>query len=132
MARRNHLVWIGVLLAVFGLVSYFTLAVRVAALRDVPVLNLALVAAGAALSAVAIGRRRSWWALAGLALSAACAAMLFGYVFVLSEQLPTTEQVVPVGAAAPAFELPDGAGGTVALGDYAGRRVVLVFYRGFW
>ncbi len=130
--RRNHAAWVGPLLSLAGLVSYFTVAVRFPDLRDVPVLNLTLVLAGLALSVWAVLPRRSAWSLAGLAVSAVAAAALFGYVFVLSEQLPAAAEGVPVGAPAPPFSLPDGSGRTVALETYAGRPLVLVFYRGFW
>jgi len=130
--RRNHAAWVGPLLSLAGLLSYFTVAVRFPDLRDVPVLNLTVVLAGLALSVWAVLPRRSLWSVAGLAVSAVAAAALFGYVFVLSEQLPATAEVVPVGAPAPPFTLPDGEGRSVSLADFAGERVVLVFYRGFW
>jgi peroxiredoxin Q/BCP len=37
-----------------------------------------------------------------------------------------------VGDAAPQFSLPGATGATVSLKDYAGKKVVLVFYRGNW
>jgi peroxiredoxin len=37
-----------------------------------------------------------------------------------------------VGERAPQFNLPASDGRTVALKDYAGKKVVLVFYRGYW
>lgn len=37
-----------------------------------------------------------------------------------------------VGDVAPPFSLPSASGATVSLKDYAGRKVVLVFYRGYW
>lgn len=130
--RRNHLIWIGPLIAILGLVSYFTFFARYPVFRDTAWLNLLLVAAGLTVSIAAIRRRLSFLSVAGALLSAACVALLAGYVFVLSDQLPGTEGVVAVGAPAPGFELPDQTGATVRLDDYAGRPVVLVFYRGFW
>lgn len=129
---RKHFAWLGVAVAVAGLVSYFTLAVKVPALRDVPVLNIGLVLAGVSLSAVALVRRRSWWSALGLAVSVLAAAALLGYVFVLSEQLPGAERAVAVGSPAPAFELADQDGAPVRLADFSGRPLVVVFYRGFW
>jgi peroxiredoxin len=38
---------------------------------------------------------------------------------------------VPVGSIAPDFSLPDESGRPTSLGDFRGRRVVLVFLRGF-
>ena len=37
-----------------------------------------------------------------------------------------------VGDRAPQFSLPSADGRTVALKDYAGKKLVLVFYRGYW
>ncbi|MBT3268525.1 redoxin domain-containing protein [Candidatus Poribacteria bacterium] len=37
-----------------------------------------------------------------------------------------------VGNRAPAFSLPNGRGEAVALADYAGKPVAVVFYRGQW
>jgi len=37
-----------------------------------------------------------------------------------------------VGEIAPQFSLPASDGRTVALKDYAGKKLVLVFYRGYW
>jgi len=37
-----------------------------------------------------------------------------------------------VGDRAPQFSLPSADGRTVSLKDYTGKKLVLVFYRGFW
>jgi len=37
-----------------------------------------------------------------------------------------------VGERVPQFSLPASDGRTVALKDYAGKKLVLVFYRGYW
>jgi peroxiredoxin len=37
-----------------------------------------------------------------------------------------------IGDRAPQFSLPGSDGRTVALKDYAGKKLVLVFYRGYW
>jgi len=118
--------------ALVGLVSYFTLAVRVPFLRDTAIANLALVVLGLGLSLWALLARRGFWRLAGTALSLLCAALLFGYVFVLSSTLPGAAGVLAVGEQAPAFTLPDQADRPVSLESFAGKTVVLVFYRGFW
>lgn len=129
---HRHLVWIGALVSLVGLVSYFFVFVRIPFLRDTAWLNLLLVAVGLVLSIAAIRRRRSVLSFAGAAVSLACVALLVGYVFVLSEQLPETDGVVAVGAAAPAFDLLDHTGAAVSLDDFSGRPLVMVFYRGFW
>jgi len=132
MTRRNHAVWLGALISLIGLISYFTFFARFPALRDVPKVNFALVLIGLVISGWGVVRRRSLWSIAGFAVSAACAGMLAFYVFVLSYGLPATEQVVRVGEPAPAFALPDQEGRTTTLDDYRGSNLVLVFYRGFW
>lgn len=45
---------------------------------------------------------------------------------------PTDLERVQVGQAAPDFRLPDRKGRAHALSDYRGKKVVLVFYRGYW
>jgi hypothetical protein len=130
--KRHHLIWIGALISVIGLVSYFTFFARFPATRDIPWVNLALVCAGMALSALAVRRRVSFFSVTGFLLSAASAGLLTAYVYVLSDQLPDTDGVVAIGAEAPAFELTDDTGAPVGLGDFRGAPLVVVFYRGFW
>jgi hypothetical protein len=130
--RRNHLIWIGPLISVVGFVSYFGFFARFPALRDFPWLTLPLVLAGVVVSTLAIQRGRSWRSIAGAVFSASCAGFLFVYVFFLSNQLPPPDNVIALGAEAPAFSLPDQDGSLVRLADFRGRPVVLVFYRGFW
>jgi len=130
--RLRLAAWLGPLVALVGLVSYYTLAVRVPFLRDTAIANLALVALGLGLSLWALWTRRGFWRIAGAALSLLCAALLFGYVFVLSSTLPGTAGVLAVGEPAPGFTLPDQGDRPVSLDDFTGTSVILVFYRGFW
>ena len=130
--QRNHLIWIGALVSVLGLVSYFTTFARFPALRDFPWVNIPVVLIGFAVSMMAVRRRLSFFSATGALVSTACAGLLLAYVFVLSNQLPNTDEVVAVGADAPAFALIDDEGLTVSLADFNGRPVVLAFYRGFW
>lgn len=130
--RRNHAAWIGPLLALLGLVSYFVWAARYPSLRDSAWLNLLLVAAGTSIAVWAVVKRSNWKSWVGVAAAAGLTCLLFGYVFVLSSQIPSAETAVAVGAPAPPVDLLDHAGQMVSLGDYLGRRVVVVFYRGFW
>ena len=128
----NHAAWIGPLIALVGLVTYFSYAAQIPDLRDSAALNLFLVSLGVAVAAWGALRRRNWKSWLGLLSAAACAALLFGYVFVLSSQLPGPETAAAVGTEAPALELPDQTGRVVNLSDFQDRRVVVVFYRGFW
>lgn len=130
--QRNHLIWIGALISVLGLVSYFTTFARFPALRDFPWVNIPVVLIGFAVSMMAVRRRLSFFSATGALVSTACAGLLLAYVFVLSNQLPDTDEVVAVGADAPAFALIDDEGLTVSLADFNGQPVVLAFYRGFW
>jgi hypothetical protein len=133
MARgRNHAVWIGVLTSIVGLISYFFVFARFAPLRDFPWINLPMVLIGVGVSIWAIRRRLSFWSATGALVSILAAAMLVAYVFSLSNRLPDSDRVVAIGDAAPSFSLKDHTGSTVQLADYAGSRLVMVFYRGFW
>lgn len=124
--------WIGPVVAVAGLATYFTLAVQVPALRDSAWLNLVLVAVGVGLSIASLVRGRTVWRWIGLTLSAGCAFLLATYVFSLSSTLPSAGLAVPVGADAPPLSLPDTSGRLVSLADLADQRTLVVFYRGFW
>jgi len=130
--KRNHAAWLGPLIALVGLVTYFSHAVKVPVLRDTAALNLIVVSIGVAVAAWGVVRRRNWKGWVGLLAAGAFASLLFGYVFVLSSQLPGPETVPAVGSAAPPLELPDQTGRLVSLEGLKDRRVVLVFYRGYW
>lgn len=130
--KRNHLAWIGPVVSIVALISYFTFFARFPDLRDSAWVNILGVVVGLGLSIAAIVRRKSLWSVAGALLSIACATLLVGYVFVLSNQLPTSETAIRTGQAAPVFELPDQNGRTVRLTDFEGSQLLVVFYRGFW
>jgi hypothetical protein len=129
---RNHGAWAGPLIAVIGLVTYFAYSAKVPMLRDSAALNLLLVAAGVGIAGWALVRRRSWKSWLGLAGAVLPAALLVGYVFVLSNQMPEGEGAAAVGDPAPSLELSDHTGRMTSLADFEGRRVLVVFYRGFW
>ncbi len=130
--NRNHAAWIGPLIALVGLVTYFTYAVKFPNLRDSAALNLFVVVLGVAVAGWGMFRKNNWKSWLGLLTSGALAALLFGYVFVLSNQMPGAEPAAAVGSAAPPLKLPDQTGRVVNLADFQDRRVVVVFYRGFW
>ena len=46
--------------------------------------------------------------------------------------MPSKEGVVNVSDAAPTFSVQDQNGKTVKLTDFAGKKLVVSFYRGFW
>ena len=130
--KRNHAAWIGPLVALIGLITYFTVAVRFPDLRDSAIVNLVMVVGGAAIAAWGLLRRSNWKSWIGLGMAVFFASLLFGYVFVLSNQLPSADTAVAVGSTAPPLELPDQTGRAVSLDAFKGERVLVVFYRGFW
>jgi len=130
--QRNHAAWIGPLIALVGLVTYFSHAVKFPDLRDSAALNLVLVSVGVAVAAWGVLRRRNWKSWLGLLASGAFAVLLFGYVFVLSSQMPGGEAAAAVGSPAPPLKLADQTGRLVSLEDLGDRRAVVLFYRGFW
>ncbi len=138
--KRNHLIWIGPLVAFAAVVSYFEVFARFATLRDFPWVNLPLVVLGAVLSALGVKRalagspalRAKVLAAAGLAFSVLLVAAFVAYVFWITYFLPPPTEVALGLAEAPDFTLTSSTGETVRLSDFAGRRVALVFYRGFW
>ena len=130
--KRNHAAWIGPLVALIGLVTYFTVAVRFPALRDSASVNLTLAALGVGAAFGGLMRHRNWKSWLGASVATVAAALLVGYVFVLSNQLPSPDTAPVVGAVAPPLELPDQTGRMLALDDLLGDRVLVVFYRGYW
>ncbi len=137
--KRNHLIWIGPLVAFAAVVSYFEVFARFPALRDFPWVNLPLVVLGAALSALGVRRafgrslfRGKTLAAVGLALSLLITAAFFAYVFWLTYFLPPPSDTTLGLVEAPDFRLAASTGETVRLSDFEGRKVALVFYRGFW
>ena len=143
--KRNYAPLLGFSLALVSVATYFMLvaspiAARVPALRNVPILNLALVGCALYVSFVGIRRAFSGSApargrvLAPVLGSATLGlATLFGwYLFAYSSNLPRTDRVPAVAAEAPEFTLADHNQRPVRLGSLRGRNVLLVFYRGHW
>lgn len=138
--KRNHLIWIGLLTTLVGLVSYFMVFARFPALRDFPWVNLPLTALGVAASAVAAARvfrrpdvfRGKVLAPIGLAVSLMLAGLFGLYIFRLSYLLPAPSEATLGLEAAPDFALASAGGETIRLSDLRGRKVLLIFYRGFW
>jgi len=137
---RNHALWVAPLLALAGLVGYFTVAARYPLLGDTGWLNLLVLAGALALSVVALARAwaRGGWlrrgaGIAGTAFSALCAGFLCYYLFALSSDIPDAALAAPEGEALPALTLADHEGEPVALAELGRKQdVLLVFYRGHW
>jgi hypothetical protein len=143
--QRNYAPLLGLVLAIVGVATYFTVVNRVIApwlplLRNVPILNLALV--GCALYASFVGVRRAFARSApagGRVLASILGSVTLGlgtlfvwYLFAYSSNLPGAGLAPGVAATAPDFSLPDQNGQSVRLGSLRGRNVLLVFYRGHW
>jgi len=135
-ARRNWTAVAGLLLGLAAVGSYFTVVTRELGprfpwLRDVPLLNLVLLAVALWLSwrGARAGRMPARLAaLANLGLAGLFAFYLWGF----SSWLPPALAAPRVGQAVPDFTLADQRGEPLALTGLRGAPVVLVFYRGFW
>jgi hypothetical protein len=138
--RRNHAVWVGLVLTFLGAITYFTYFARFADLRDMPWLNLAVLWIGVMVSIAAVWRafsrsspyRGRILGTAGLLLSLVLALLFNLYIFKFSYALPAPTAATLSMTAAPEFTLSDQRGNPVALADYRGRKVVLTYYRGHW
>jgi hypothetical protein len=130
--RRNHAAWIGPLVGLVGLFTYFTVAVRFPDLRDSAIANLSLVIAGAAIAAWGLFRRRNWKSWIGFGVASSLSLLFCWFIFVYSSQLPAPDTAPAVGAVAPTLELPDQSGRMLSLENFSGQRVLVVFYRGYW
>lgn len=134
--RRNHLLWLGPVLALFGVLSYFTIFYQWPILRDFPWLNLLLLLGAVAACWRGFVRARAaggWRRIAGamgMAWSIALTGLFGVYCFALSSSLPGAEQALAVGGAVPDVVLEDTQGTKVAL--RSPERTLLVFYRGHW
>jgi peptidoglycan/LPS O-acetylase OafA/YrhL len=130
--KRNPAAWVGPLVALIGLFTYFTVAVRFPSLRDSAIVNLLLVIGGAAIAAWGLIRRRNWKSWLGFGAAGFLAFLFCAFIFVLTSQLPSPDTAPSVGTAAPPLELPDLTGRMLSLDDFSGQRVLVVFYRGYW
>lgn len=138
--RPMLVVWAGLAMTVTGALSYFLYFFQFPALRDTPLLNLPVVWLGLAAATVGwvgvFGRGGSVLGKASASvaflMTLAVAGMFSFYIFFMSYQLPDAATAPVVGATAPEFSLADQDNNPVSLSDYRSRKVVLVFYRGFW
>lgn len=138
--RRNHAIWLGLLVTSFGGVSYFEVFARYPSLRDFPWLNQPLVLVGLGISFLgllrAVRASEDYGGRVvgpiGFGVSLALATAFHWYVFEHSFDLPAPTRVVLPGDTAPDFALRAHDGESVRLSDYRGRKVVLAFYRGHW
>jgi hypothetical protein len=117
-----------------GAVAAYVLLLRVAIVRNHPEGYVIAFALATALAAVAVirARARRWpaWLALGLSSLLLVTGAWFNFVAARVPDIPTT---LRVGERPPDFTLPDATGRPVSLGDYRGKKpVVIVFYRGYW
>lgn len=120
------------LVSVLGLVSYFTVFYQFPVLRDIPWANLLILVGGLGLAIWAVVRRVSMWSIAGAVFSAACSCLFVWYIFGLSAVALDDSGIARVGEQVPALALQNHDGEITDLATYAGSKVLLVFYRGYW
>lgn len=140
MERKPLRIWIGPLIAVVGLMSYFLYFVRFPFFRDSAWLNLVLVSLGLGLSVRAWCQRRAQSQSVGarilagsaLGLSTLTAALLFFYVFSMSSQLPAIQSRTQELQTVPSIGLQDQSGDTIQLAETDDRGWLISFYRGHW
>ena len=127
------MLWLGPTFALVGVLSYFTLFVNWPITRDVPWLNLGLLALAIGVSIVGLRRsRRRMLAAGGLALTLFLNTFFVWYCYVFSYQIPSADLALDVGASVPALVLRDDRGQDVELAGISREKLVLVFFRGHW
>jgi hypothetical protein len=137
-ARSGWALWVGPVLALLGVWSYFAIFAFWPATRDFPWVNLLILALALGLSI--LGARRSWGqtlarrllGLVSVGVSGLLAAVLVLYCFKLSYDLPPEDPALAIGQPIPALTLLDQQGDAFELAPAAAERLVLVFYRGHW
>jgi hypothetical protein len=136
----NLLALAGFAITFAGAVTYFTVFARFPALRDFPWLNLPLVVAGVAIALFATAQAFRRGARMGarivtstlVTLSVLVAGLFATYLFWISYQVPAPTEVARSLEIAPDVRLVGSDGNPVAIGDFRGKKVLVVFYRGFW
>ena len=149
LGRWNLLPLGGFAIVVAAFLSYFFVFAYFPVTRDIPWLNLLLMAGG--LVVLGVGARRAfaqpgrWFGKISASLLSILSVLILGlfvfYNFSLSAQLPESAGAPKVGEKTPDFTLPDQDGREVKLSDIVAslsnesgkdRYVLLVFYRGHW
>jgi len=148
--RRNWHIWVGFLLSILGVLSYFLVFARYPVTRDTPWANFLILAAG--IGFVISGLLRAYGQsqqyrgkIAGpiLALLSLFAVGSFCFlIFYATKQIPKAAGAPRVGQKAPEFVLTDSNNKEVSLASLMTtpspnsatppKGVFLVFYRGYW
>lgn len=158
----NGLIWIGALVTVLGVVSYFVFFINFPVLRDFPWVNLPMIALGLLLLSVGVARAfrqpqlyrgKIFGSVLGV-LAVAFAGLFCWLIFFGAKMPPVGHGAPQAGQFAPDFTLPDSKNNSVNLASVlsspftpngasaagtgaataAGQTagVVLIFYRGYW
>jgi cytochrome oxidase Cu insertion factor (SCO1/SenC/PrrC family) len=115
-----------------GALAAYALLLRVPAVRNHPEGYVAALAIAATVAALAVALDRRWYAWATLVLTLALFAGSALFNFVLA-RVPAAPVTFAVGQRLQDFTLPDAGGRPVSLGEFRGKKpVILVFYRGYW
>jgi hypothetical protein len=147
MRRFNWPLWLGFVLSVVAVFSYFAVFVWYPITRDFPWANLLLFAVAAVL--LFLGLRRAFASDRRAPKIVGTIVTIFGVVviafflfafFVGGRQLPASSGAPQVGQKAPDFTLTDTTGKAVSLNELLStpvngntpKGVLLVFYRGYW
>jgi len=110
----------------------YSLLLGVAAVRNHPEGYVAAFAIAATVAGLGLALRRRWYGWMALAVSVLLLT-LGSYVNFVLARIPEEPTALRLGERAPDFALSDAAGRPVSLGDYRGKKpVLLVFYRGYW
>jgi hypothetical protein len=145
--RFNWPLWLGFLLSVAAVFSYFAVFVWYPVTRDFPWANLLLFVVAGVLLFMGVrrafaGERRLSKIVAAMVTTSSVALIaffLFGF-FVAARWLPASKGAPQVGEKAPDFTLPDSSGKAVSLAELLStpingtptKGVLLIFYRGYW
>ena len=113
-------------------IAAYSLLLGVAAVRNHPEGYVAAFAIAATVAGLGLALRRRWYGWMALAVSVLLLT-LGSYVNFVLARIPDEPTALRLGERAPDFALSDAAGRPVSLGDYRGKKpVLLVFYRGYW
>jgi hypothetical protein len=135
MKRLNLPLWLGLIVSVLALLSYFIVFVRFPITRDIPWATFLLFAVAVALLITGWRRaERKILATIVTVFGAAILALFVAYVAALTKTPPISAAIPAVGQKAPDFTLPDMNGQPVALSQLldSSNGVLLIFYRGYW
>jgi hypothetical protein len=113
-------------------IAAYSMLLGVPAVRNHPEGYVAAFAIAATVAGLGLALRRRWYGWMALAVSVLLLT-LGSYVNFVLARIPDEPTALRLGERAPDFALSDAAGRPVSLGDYRGKKpVLLVFYRGYW